>query len=102
MQWSFDVNGSAIKNTTPDGATASFGGGDARDRQWPYRAVPGRPGDGRRLKAPAAAFGYMHGDPELHSPAPKLGQHTAEILEAIGYGAEEIAALGKSGVVRLL
>jgi len=57
------------------------------------------PGNGQRLKAPAAAFGYMHGGPELHSPAPKLGEHTAAILEEIGYGAEEIAALGNEGVI---
>jgi succinate---hydroxymethylglutarate CoA-transferase len=32
-------------------------------------------------------------------PAPKLGQHTAELLGELGYDAAEIAALGESGVV---
>lgn len=57
------------------------------------------PGNSQRLKSPAAAFGYMHGGPELNSPAPRLGQHTAAILEEIGYGAKEIAALSENGVI---
>jgi len=36
-------------------------------------------------------------DPRL--PGPALGQHTAEVLQALGYGAEEIAALEESGAV---
>ena len=37
------------------------------------------------------------GDP--HSPGPALGEHTAEVLEALGYDADEIAALEESGAV---
>ena len=32
-------------------------------------------------------------------PGPALGEHTAELLEAAGYGADEIAALEESGAV---
>jgi crotonobetainyl-CoA:carnitine CoA-transferase CaiB-like acyl-CoA transferase len=32
-------------------------------------------------------------------PAPKLGEHTEDILAAAGYGADEIAALRKGGVI---
>jgi crotonobetainyl-CoA:carnitine CoA-transferase CaiB-like acyl-CoA transferase len=32
-------------------------------------------------------------------PGPALGEHTAEVLEAAGYGADEIAALEESGAV---
>ncbi len=57
------------------------------------------PGNGTRIKAPAAAFGYMHNGPKLHAPAPRLGEHTATILEEIGYGTDRIAALNRDGII---
>jgi crotonobetainyl-CoA:carnitine CoA-transferase CaiB-like acyl-CoA transferase len=36
---------------------------------------------------------------KLRLPAPALGQHTYELLHAIGYSAERIAALAADGVV---
>ena len=57
------------------------------------------PDNGQRLKAPAAAFGYLHGGPALHSPAPGLGEHSAAILAEIGYDADRIVALESSGVI---
>ncbi|MGV8073484.1 MAG: CaiB/BaiF CoA transferase family protein [Syntrophobacteraceae bacterium] len=35
----------------------------------------------------------------LGDPAPSLGQHTAQILEELGYGKSAIDALGKEGIV---
>jgi formyl-CoA transferase len=35
----------------------------------------------------------------LRRPAPELGEHNAEILEALGYGAREIEALSEAGVL---
>lgn len=57
------------------------------------------PGNGQRFKVPATAFGYMHGGPELHSPAPGLGEHTTAVLEEIGYRPDRIDALHRQGVV---
>jgi crotonobetainyl-CoA:carnitine CoA-transferase CaiB-like acyl-CoA transferase len=37
----------------------------------------------------------------LRAPAPELGAHTAELLEAIGYNAERRAALAHQGVIKL-
>jgi formyl-CoA transferase len=37
----------------------------------------------------------------LRHPAPALGQHTRELLGAIGYSPERIAALAADGVVKL-
>jgi crotonobetainyl-CoA:carnitine CoA-transferase CaiB-like acyl-CoA transferase len=38
---------------------------------------------------------------KLRRPAPTLGQHTRELLGAIGYSSERIAALAADGVVNL-
>ena len=37
---------------------------------------------------------------KLRRPAPTLGQHTGEVLDAIGYSAERIAGLAADGVVK--
>jgi crotonobetainyl-CoA:carnitine CoA-transferase CaiB-like acyl-CoA transferase len=60
------------------------------------------------VEAPDAEAGsvLMHGiiprlsatPGRLRRPAPALGQHTRELLEAIGYGADRIAALAAQGV----
>ena len=63
------------------------------------RENEGVPGENTPLKTPAAAFGYLHDGPKLHSPAPRLGEHTATILGEIGYDADSIAALNRKGVV---
>lgn len=57
------------------------------------------PQTGTKLHMPGAPY-QLHGTPwQLRSPAPSLGQHTAEVLGEIGVGAGELAALQKEGVI---
>ncbi len=49
----------------------------------------------------AAPFRIARADVRPRGPAPDVGQHTRQILEAAGLGPEEIEALGTQGVVGL-
>jgi crotonobetainyl-CoA:carnitine CoA-transferase CaiB-like acyl-CoA transferase len=39
--------------------------------------------------------------PSIRRPAPLLGEHSAEILRELGYGAAQIESFSKAGVVLL-
>ena len=55
--------------------------------------------DGSSLKMLARPF-IMRDTPwALRRPAPRLGQHTAEVLSELGYTAEDVEALRSEGVV---
>jgi crotonobetainyl-CoA:carnitine CoA-transferase CaiB-like acyl-CoA transferase len=52
------------------------------------------------LRLPALPLSFDR-ERTLHpSPPPLVGEHTAEILEEVGYAAEEIVALERDGVIR--
>src|SRR5207302_6809476 len=58
------------------------------------------PGVGKvRQPKPAARFDVTQ--PRAPSPAPRIGEHTAEILAELGYGRAEIEAMASDKVVRL-
>jgi len=63
---------------------------------------PVLPETGQQLRVPVAAFGYEHGGPEYHSPAPRLGEHSREVLAEIGVGEQEIDLLLGDGVIQEL
>ena len=50
-------------------------------------------GRGGQFRSPAPPARFPEGAPPIGRPAPKLGEHTREVLEAAGLSAEEIAAL---------
>jgi len=57
------------------------------------------PNDGS-IRLPLAAYQMSAGGPALTSAPPKLGHHNRQILEALGYGPEEIADLGSTRVTQ--
>ena len=58
-----------------------------------------QPGAERPVRLLGAPVKMSRTPADPHSPGPALGQHTAEVLEALGYRAGEIAALEESGAV---
>ncbi|HEV2431589.1 MAG TPA: CaiB/BaiF CoA-transferase family protein [Burkholderiales bacterium] len=56
-------------------------------------------GDGEPLKVPGIVPKLSATPGAIRSPAPKLGEHTDEVLQAAGYSPEEISGLRKKGIV---
>jgi crotonobetainyl-CoA:carnitine CoA-transferase CaiB-like acyl-CoA transferase len=58
------------------------------------------PTEGEML-VPRTPTAWSATPPQAPGPAPRLGEHSAQILRELGYSAEQIAALGRSGVTLL-
>ena len=56
-------------------------------------------GDGEPLKVPGIVPKLSATPGAIPAPAPKLGEHTEQVLVECGYGKEDIAMLRKSGIV---
>ena len=74
------------------------------DPQLEHRGVLHRhehaPGVGKPLTVPLAAFTFAHDGPSIERPPAGVGEHTDEVLTALGYDTEQIAALRRSGAIR--
>jgi CoA:oxalate CoA-transferase len=57
------------------------------------------PGVERSITLARCGFKLSGGDPAVSAPPPQLGEHTVEILHAIGYSNAEIGRLQQSGAV---
>ena len=57
------------------------------------------PGTDRSLTVTRAGFKLSDGDPDVHLPPPRLGEHTEDVLASAGYSADEIAALRQAEAI---
>ncbi len=57
---------------------------------------------GYSICVPKAPYQLSKSGAHIHSPPPRVGQHTDEILVRLGFGASEIAELHKTGIVQAL
>ena len=57
------------------------------------------PGVGKAVTVPLCGFKFAHDGASIERPPPQLGQHTDEVLAAVGYTASDIAAMRKSGAI---
>ena len=52
-----------------------------------------------RIREPRPPARFEHAPSEIHRPAPKLGEHTDAVLQALGKSAEEIEKLRAAGAI---
>src|SRR5215510_14813968 len=57
------------------------------------------PGVDKPLTVPLAAFTFAHEGPSIERPPARVGEHTDQVLASVGYTAEQIAALRRSGAI---
>ena len=62
--------------------------------------VPSASGDGSTFASPASPIRFPGSDDGPKGPSPRVGEHSRDVLAALGYEAERIDALFADGVLR--
>jgi crotonobetainyl-CoA:carnitine CoA-transferase CaiB-like acyl-CoA transferase len=57
------------------------------------------PGTDKPMTVPLTAFKFAHGGASIERAPGRVGQHTDEVLKAVGYSDEQLAALRKSKAI---
>ena len=57
------------------------------------------PGIGKSMTVPLTAFKFAHGGASVERPPARVGEHTDEVLEAVGYTEADISALRKAKAI---
>lgn len=74
-----------------------------RDPHLGHRGIlyrhPEVPGVGRDVTVPLCAFKFAHDGASIERPPARLGEHTDEVLQSIGYSADDIASLRGAGAI---
>lgn len=68
----------------------------SRDVLHRFENEPGIPGS---ITVPKAAFKLDHGGARIDRPPPRMGEHTDELLEELGYSTDDIRGLREAGVI---
>ncbi|MEX2658485.1 MAG: CaiB/BaiF CoA-transferase family protein [Acidimicrobiales bacterium] len=66
----------------------------------PHLAARGTFTEVAGVRQPAPAPRFSRTEPEISRPPPHPGQHTDEVLQAWGFGADEVASLRAAGAIR--
>jgi crotonobetainyl-CoA:carnitine CoA-transferase CaiB-like acyl-CoA transferase len=74
---------------------------DPHLRQSGFFTTEDHPSEGE-LRAMRTPTHWSASQPTVPSPAPRLGEHSAEVLREAGYSDSEIAELASKGVTKLL
>jgi CoA:oxalate CoA-transferase len=53
----------------------------------------------RPLTVTRSGFKLSGGDPDVATPPPRLGEHTEELLDSLGFSADDIAGLRAEGAI---
>ncbi|MEL7284009.1 MAG: CaiB/BaiF CoA-transferase family protein [Pseudomonadota bacterium] len=63
------------------------------------KQVPSASGDGTTFSSPGSPIRFPGADDGPKGPSPKKGEHSRDVLQALGYDTDKIEALFQSGVV---